>query len=207
MPDPSRSFAIVALEPHQSPPENHIAWGSGSLIGEFLDARHHRARADAALRRADAASENLAERERRLGVQSFKTLDAAMAHLSKRIDALEARHAERARVEEAAEARRIEDELAKLPDPDADPAFHGHAPSSDLHDLAPVEERSPPGEDAAMPGDPSRPGRMHDQGPLPTELRRGAPAQSGNYPFEGIDRPRPRYQQPTSVSLNEGDDF
>jgi hypothetical protein len=110
--NPARSFAILELEPHERPPERCFAHGSGAIVGEFLDAKRTEAG-------ADAAGESLAERERRLDARGFESLNAALDHLSRRMDAFEARRDARRRAEAEAEAAAIQAALDAMPDPDA----------------------------------------------------------------------------------------
>ena len=76
-----------------------------------------------------------------------------------------------------------------LPDPDDDPATHGHFNTGDLSPLPPTN--------------------VDYEGDLPKDLLRATPPSPGNYPLDNpaeLAHPKnPKYQQPVAVSLNEAD--
>jgi hypothetical protein len=125
----------------------------------------------------------------------------SVTRLSRRLDALELRHADKKRRDAAAKAQReaqvIADYLAKLPNPD-DPASFGdedeltsHAPSEneDIRQLQAITQHDSDDD---------------NEGDLPKDLARSVPPTSGKYTWPPLDGPPAKQvSQPTAIQLNE----
>jgi hypothetical protein len=185
-PAPDR-FQLTPLLPGQQPSDLAIAHGSYRLVDEFLGI--HRVRADTLDRMADVeeAKVDLAEREQQLQTTRLQVLNTMLDAIAQRLDALELKHEDQRKADEAAEQQRIEDELARLPDPDFPDSAPGHFNTGDLSPLPPTVD-----------------GDTDDQGDLPRSLDPDTP--TGLDPRWADPRNRNQVPQPVSVSLNEADD-
>jgi hypothetical protein len=90
------------------------------------------------LEKARFTSDQIASMQQKTRAVQATMLADSVNHLSSRLDSLMQRRDEQRRRdaerEEEEEAQRIQDELAKLPDPDQ-PEDLGHVPTGTLHDL------------------------------------------------------------------------
>ena len=133
MSTPADRFAIIPIAVRGPAPASAIVTGSLSAVMEMLPDTV--ARVDAVTKAARAVIDAVEAKEQKDAAVASVTRMVAdtVAHLSARLNALQAR---RAAADAAAEARRIQDALDALPDPD-DP--DGRAPvhenTGDLHTL------------------------------------------------------------------------
>jgi hypothetical protein len=153
---------LIAIVPVHGPvPDNAIMFGSQSMLMEnIIDSQ---ARNDAIKRAAQAvvdaeeAKELAAEAERLQEMAKASTVRMITDTINRVASRLDAFIARRDAEEEEAEAQRIQDELAALPDPD-DPGVHEN--TGDLHALSTKteEELELPVEDQVefeQPGEPA----------------------------------------------------
>jgi hypothetical protein len=177
-----------------------IARGSMSALTErVLDSR---ARAHAISLLEDAAKavgllEAQQDHEQQLRQRQVRAFVDGVAAIGRRLDAVEQRHAERARQAAADEARAIQQQIDSWPDPDSADPFPHHSPGGELHALEPPNL-----------GDKQQLAAARDQGDLPRELLKGAPPLTGNYPEPDPDKlahPQDPPAQPVAISLNTED--
>jgi hypothetical protein len=125
---------------------------------------------------------------------SIRTLNDSITRLTRRLDALEIRHADKRRrdaeAKRQAEEKAIADRLARMPDAD-DPASYGEDPLTIHGPSAPEDEEQLR---AITSGD------ADNQGDLPEQLLKDVPADPGKFAYE---HPPRQIAQPVSVSLNE----
>jgi hypothetical protein len=144
--------------------------------------------------RVDAAEAQATQaRAQKQAVLSFCD---SVARLTRRLDALELKHADerrrKAKADAEREAKAIADYISQLPDPD-NPSSYGEDPLTTHGPSAPEDEqqlRAITTDDTDNVGD------------LPEELTMGAPPPPANYPTLG-QPPRAQVSQPVSVSLDE----
>jgi hypothetical protein len=186
-------YAIIPIPPGP-PPDNAIMIGGplSKIMENIPDthARHDSIRAHQAARIDTMATEQKQKATRALQVAAFcDSIDT----LARRLDSLAARRKEcraaKARKDAEEEARRVQEMLDALPDPDEDPnepAFY--PPSGHLH----AASLTNTGDD--------------NEGDLPQHLLQATPPPPGNYPVsnpvELSNLEKPKYQQPAAVSLN-----
>jgi hypothetical protein len=188
-PDFPNRYAIIPVFPSTDTKEA-IVIGDYKEVMEYIPQSVARDDAMAELEKARLTHDQIAHAQERTRAVQALMLNEALDRLTSRQDSFGSRQRERRRDakarRDAAEAKRIQDALDALPDPD-DP--HAFTPSGELHSL-------PAKEEAASIG---------DQGNLPPELLEGAPPAPGTDPVlpgELGKAPDPP-AQPISISLNE----
>ena len=145
MTDTSDRFAIIPVT-HGPAPDEAIVVGPMSEVMEYIPQSKARADATEELERARFTADQIASLQSKTRAVQASMLADSVNHLAARLNALVARCAdearERAKAEEEAEAKRIQDELAALPDPDNPTAFEDdqHIPGGELHTLSPKTE-------------------------------------------------------------------
>src|SRR5262245_3760732 len=139
-----------------------IGVGNRHQVFEYITPAVARDHAIAELEKARLSHDQIAHAQERTRAVQVLMLNEALDRLTTRQDSFGTRQRERRRQakarRDAAEAKRIQDALDALPDPD-DP--HAFIPGGELHSL--------PGEEEAAPL------RAEDQGNLPPELLEGVP--------------------------------
>ena len=188
-------YAIVPV--HYGPPPADAIMVGGPLSAIMENIPDSIARTDAIrayqTARLDAAQiDQMQKATHALQVAAFCD---SVNTISRRLDAIEARRTARLKREAKArkddEARRVQEMLDNLPDPDDPngPAFY--PPGGELHEVA------PPNTD--------------NEGELPKDLLRATPPSPGNYPLDDpaeLDEPpQSKYRPPVAVSLNEADEY
>jgi hypothetical protein len=166
MSDP-QCFAIIPFD--GPPPPEAIVIGDLDAVLRYLP---QTVAAEELEQRALGLADRLAVRERTFsaGVQVLtESIGKFMEACGRLVDGEEERAAEQIRLDEEekarAEAAELRDWLAANPEPAA--LADDHQPGGELHSLEPVDKE--------------RFGAEDDQGTLPRELERGAPAPSGSY--------------------------
>jgi hypothetical protein len=181
-------FAIVQLHEHQPIPDNTIMQGSMDAVMERIIDSNARNTAMDLLRDARIAADQLEQtraQETQILARGIQSLNDTITRLSRRMDAVEEQQSTKMRHDAALEAKRIQDYLNTLPDPDDPDAAAIFPPDGSLHALPPTNTDS------------------DNEGDLPEELTRATPP-PGN-PAELDDPPQPKYRQPVAVSLNADD--
>jgi hypothetical protein len=184
-------FAIVPVEGN-SPPEA-IVVGPMSEVTSYIGQSIARIEEEQRLAQAKEEAAAVSLQQDEIRAHAVQILTDGMARLSERLDAFVARRQERAdqqkRDAEAAEIARIEAMLETLPDPDTPDAMRdsSHAPSGDLHSIAPVDK------------EPLDPEDVEDAvtGAMPPELDKGAPPEAGQY--TPTSPPASPYRDPPST--------
>jgi hypothetical protein len=190
MADPAPSFAIVPVRDNKVP-ASAIMHGPMDVVAESILGSRARADAEALVKRAADAAEQEREREQHeqeLFAEGVRALRDGILKISHRIDALMQSRDVRRRLDFASETTRKQLELPKDP-PELDLTDDTPSPSGELR---PLEAKDPKEHQPAA----------GDQGDLPRELERGAPAQTGNYPTLE-DPQQPQVAQPVAISLNK----
>jgi hypothetical protein len=143
-------FAIVPVE-GKSPPEA-IVIGPMSEVTSYIGQSIARIEEEQRLAQSRADAAEVAMQQDEIRAHAAQMLADGMERLSERLDAFEANQKARAdqlrRDEEEAEIARVEALIGTLPDPDlpnAELALRhspdsSHAPSGDLHVIAPVDK-------------------------------------------------------------------
>ena len=135
------AFAIIPLHPHQPPPDNAIMHGSLDAVMERIIDTNARNAAVDVLRDAQIEADQLEQtraQETQILARGIRSLNDTITRLSRRMDAVEAQQTTRMRHDAAREAKRVQDYLKTLPDPDDPPASHGHFNTGDLSPLPPT---------------------------------------------------------------------
>jgi hypothetical protein len=179
-------FAIVQLHEHQPIPDNTIMQGSMDAVMERIIDSNARNTAMDLLRDARIAADQLEQtraQETQILARGIQSLNDTITRLSRRMDAMEEQQSTKMRHDAALEAKRIQDYLNTLPDPDDPVAAAIFPPDGSLHAL-------PPTDDAV--------------GDLPAELSRATPP-PGNPELD--EPPQPKFRSPVAVSLNEVDEY
>jgi hypothetical protein len=182
------TWAIVPVF-NNKPPSDAIVWGSISEVMEYIGQTQARAAIE---QRIAAAKEQIQTDAKTLVQAQHKTLDAAtrltaMGHAMAAAKEKQARKdaAAKKAAEEAAEAKRVQDLLDRLPDPDAVP------------DDGELEIKHAPNTAHLKPSD-------GITGSFPTRLEKEAPS-GGQYQepdIKNLAYPQTPQQQPTAISLN-----
>lgn len=187
--DQSDRYAIVPIAPGPVPKEA-IVVGNIDQVFEYIPQSVARDDAMKELEAARFTHEQIAHAQERTRAVQVLMLNEALDRLTTRQDSFGTRQRERRRQakarRDAAEAKRIQDALDALPDPD-DP--HAFIPGGELHSL--------PGKEEAAPL------RAEDQGNLPNELLEGVPPGRATHPIDPDPDKGAVYPQPISVSLNK----
>jgi hypothetical protein len=192
MTNPNDRFAIVPVTQPSAPAEA-IVVGPMSEVMQYLPQTAARADALEELEHARFTADQITSmQEKTRAVQASILADTA-AHLTSRLDAYVARRDARLRADAAREAeeeaKRIQDELAAMPDPDNPNPF---APTGDLHDMPPKDQD---------PGDlPEEPLSLEDQGALPEEIAKYVETPEPTPPKGKV------YPQPIAVQLNSDEE-
>jgi hypothetical protein len=181
-------FAIVPVE-GKSPPEA-IVVGPMSEVTSYIGQSIARIEEEQRLAQSRADAAEVAQQQDEIRSHAAQMLADGMERLSERLDAFEANQKARAdqlrRDEEEAEIARVEAMIGTLPDPDlpnAEMALRhssskdsSHAPSGDLHVIAPVD-KEPFDHDNPDPDDPENvddadapPGEYAPTPPLPSPI-------------------------------------
>ena len=160
---PAERFAIIPLNTPGRTPDDAIVVGPLSEVTSYISQSISRQDAIAELDRARFSADQIAGlQEKTRGVQVSMVAEA-IKHLDQRLDTLLQRRADsiraRKRRDEEEEQRRIETELASLPDPD-DPNAASKEPE---RSLALEDEEQPAHGDP--PGDPPAPNSGSPGGP------------------------------------------
>jgi len=191
MTDPNlpNRFAIIPVFPSTDTKEA-IVIGDYKEVMEYIPQSVARDDAMKELEAARFTHEQIAHAQERTRAVQVLMLNEALDRLTTRQDSFGTRQRERRRQakarRDAAEAKRIQDALDALPDPD-DP--HAFIPGGELHSL--------PGKEEAAPL------RAEDQGNLPPELLEGVPPAPATRPIDPDPDKGTVYPQPISVSLNK----
>jgi len=187
--DPHDRYAIIPIPPGPTPKEA-IVVGNIDQVFEYIPQSVARDDAMKELEAARFTHEQIAHVQERTRTVQVLMLNEALDRLTTRQDSFGTRQRERRRQakarRDAAEAKRIQDALDALPDPD-DP--HAFIPGGELHSL--------PGKEEAAPL------RAEDQGNLPNELLEGVPPGPATHPIDPDPDKGTVYPQPISVSLNK----
>jgi hypothetical protein len=180
-PSTAERFAIVPLSTGPAPADAIIT-GSMSAVMEYIPQSVARQDAIEELEKARFTADQISSLQEKTRAVQATMLSDSINHLTARLDVLVARRDEEAREreaeEETAEAKKIADELAALPDPD-DPRPHEN--TGNLHTLSAKED----------PGDPTD----DTEGYLPEEL---APP-----PDPPPEQKGTVFPQPTAIQANE----
>jgi hypothetical protein len=181
-------FAIVPVFDNR-PPSDAIVWGSISEVMEYIGQTSARAEAE---QRIASARDQLKTDAKVLAQAQHQTLDVAtkltaMGHAMAAAKEKQARKdaAAKKAAEEAAEAKRVQDLLDRLPDPDRP-------------DDGELEIKHRPNTEHLQPQD-------GITGSFPTRLEKEAP-RGGEYQETDISKlahPQKPSQQPVAISLNE----
>jgi hypothetical protein len=179
-PSTADRFAIIPVT-HGPAPADAIVVGSMKEVMEYIPQSVARNDAHEELERARSTADQIASMQNKTRAVQATMLADSVNHLSARLDTFLARRDEEAkrarRDAEEAEEKRIEDELAQLPDPD-NPDTHGHLPGGELHSVPAKDEEEQEVEDQV-------------EFALPEDLEPEPEPKGGVYP------------QPTSIQLNE----
>lgn len=198
-------FAIVPYS--GTAPDEAIIIGNLSQVTEYIPQSVAREEAEQRLAEAQAEAAEVSRQQDEIRAHAAQILTDGMARLSERLDAFVARRQELAdqekRYAEAAEIARIEAMINTLPGPDTPDILGDHAPSGDLHSIAPVDREPLDPEGEPVPGempDPDDPENTRAEavtGAMPPELDKGAPPEAGEY---ALTSPPPSpYRDPPST--------
>jgi hypothetical protein len=148
------------------------------------------------LRDARIAADQLEQarsQETQILARGIQSLNDTITRLARRMDAVEEQHKARVRYDASVEAKRVQDYLDSLPDPDDPNGPLFYPPSENLHAVS----RTNPNAD--------------NEGELPKDLLRATPPSPGNYPLDDpaeLDEPpQLKNRAPVAISLNEVDDY
>ena len=202
MSDPEQ-FAIVPVEGN-SPPEA-IVVGPMSEVTSYIGQSIARIEEEQRLAESQAEAAEVAQHQSEIRAHAAQILTDGMARLSARLDAFvaskQARADQQQRDAEAAEIARVEAMLETLPDPDTPDApvlrDSSHAPSGDLHSIAPVDREPLDPENEPDPDDPENTRAEAVTGAMPKELDKGAPPEAGEY--TPTSPPPSPYRDPTVI--------
>ena len=196
MSDPNEMFAVVPYSGNA--PEEAIIIGNLSQVTEYIPQSVAREEAEQHLAEAEQRAAATAQHQAEVRACAAQMLADGMARLSERLDAFVTRKQaladQQQRDAEAAEIARVEAMLETLPDPDTPAALGDHAPSGDLHSIAPVD-KEPLDPEGELP-DPDNPDDAVT-GAMPRELDKGAPPEAGEY--AQTSPPASPYRDPPST--------
>jgi hypothetical protein len=182
-------FAIIPVFPSTDTKEA-ICIGDYKEVMAYIPQSCARADEMRKLDEARLTHDQIAHAQERTRAVQVLMLNEALDRLTSRQDSFATKQRERRREakarRDAAEAKRIQDALNALPDPD-DP--HAFVPGGELHTLPAKEEA------ASL--------KVQDQNNLPNELLEGVPPAPATYPIDPDPDKGSVYPQPISVSLNE----
>ena len=199
MTDPNlpNRFAIIPVFPSTDTKEA-IVIGDYKEVMEYIPQSVARDDAMRELENARLTHEQIKHAQERTRAVQVLMLNEALDRLTTRQDSFATKQRERRREakarRDAAEAKRIQDALNKLPDPD-DPHAFASTP-------IPIRDDEPPASLVSKEPEPSL--RVGDQGNLPNELLEGVPPAPATHPIDPDPDKGFVYPQPISVSLNEG---
>src|SRR5215472_2311790 len=194
--DQSDRYAIVPIAPGPVPKEA-IVVGNIDQVFEYIPQSVARDDAMKELEAARFTHEQIKYAQERTRAVQVLMLNEALDRLTTRQDSFATKQRERRREakarRDAAEAKRIQDALNKLPDPD-DPHAFASTP-------IPIRDDEPPASLVSKEPEPSL--RVGDQGNLPNELLEGVPPGPATHPIDPDPDKGTVYPQPISVSLNK----
>jgi hypothetical protein len=188
MPDDNELFAIVPVQGTKSPPDA-ICVGPMSEVTKYISQSISRIEEEKRLAKAqeDAAETELKQQEVR--ECAAQILADGVAHLAERIDRYEAHRHEQMeqqkRIEEAAEAKAIEEMLNGLPDPES--------PQQAMGDDGEFEIKPPPDVERYHPEHRNE----STTGMTPAELEKEVPSPPGDFTLTAP--PPSPYRDPTSI--------
>ena len=193
MNDQTERFAIVPIE--GKAPAESIVIGPMSEVMKYISQSIPRIEEEKRLAQAQLDAEETERQQHETRACAAQMLANSIVRLGERLDAFETRQAERAdqlqREEEAAEAARIAEELAALPDPDDPEAFDNPTATGDdgdfqaVHEPVDTEKHNPEHRNEAATGD------------MPRSFDKGAPPEAGQY-IPTTPPPSP-YRDPTAI--------
>jgi hypothetical protein len=187
MNDQNERFAIVPVE-GKSPPEA-IVVGPMSEVTSYIGQSIARIEEEQRLAQAQRDAEETKRYQAEVRECAAQILADGITRLNERIDAYEGRKQERAdqlqRQAEEAEAARIEEELAALPDPDDPYSMGDDGELTAVHEPVDTEKHDPERRNEAVTG------------AMPKELDKGAPPQPGDY--LSTTPPPPKYRDPVAI--------
>jgi hypothetical protein len=184
-------FAIVEIPPG-TPPANSLLIGPLDMLMEQIPDTKARSDAIARLDAARLDAEQISKVQNVTRALQVATFCDSINHITRRLDAYQSRRDARLKADqeqrEREEQQLIEDQLSKLPDPDAPGPF---APAGDLHDVPPSEPENREELTAIQPED--------SEGDLPNELLEDIPLTTGTDPdLSGSQQPTNR--NPVGIS-------
>jgi hypothetical protein len=214
MTTPDEMFAVVPYS--GKAPDEAIIKGNLSQVTEYIPQSVSREEAEQRLAEAEQRAAEVAMQQDEIRAHAAQILSDGLERLATRLDTFITRKQafadQQKRDAEAAEIARVEAMLDILPDPDTpntpdvETALRdsSHAPSGDLHSIAPMDKEPFDREGEGEP-DPDDPENEDDPetraeavtGAMPPELDKGAPPEAGEY--APTSPPASPYRDPPST--------